>query len=204
MKNIKAIARRSYQAFRTRSRTGKKLFSQKRWIKPLLGSSMDSNNCGIRSSLEGRSKSWVNIKSGVLRYHLTWHAQEKPDGDSELWVAPRYSLKGPQGERAWDTRAGGPPHSSRFLELADIALGLKKPALKKPKKQSPHDTVKKEPYSTKWSEPAKGAVPVAIVLCTGVDPALMETRRLILEQAGHLCSGGFSNSFTLFTKCAIG
>jgi len=66
----------------------------------------------------------------------------------ELWVAPGYSLKGPQGERAWDTRPGGPPHSSRFLELADIALGLKKPAPKKKRKQLEHQMVKKEPYST--------------------------------------------------------
>jgi CheY-like chemotaxis protein len=30
-----------------------------------------------------------------------------------------------------------------------------------------------------------GAVAVALVLCTGIDPVLMETRRLILERAGH-------------------
>ena len=29
------------------------------------------------------------------------------------------------------------------------------------------------------------AIPVALVLCTGVDPILLETRKLILEQAGH-------------------
>jgi DNA-binding NarL/FixJ family response regulator len=27
---------------------------------------------------------------------------------------------------------------------------------------------------------------VAVVLCTGVDPLLLETRKLILEQAGHI------------------
>src|SRR5215471_5251302 len=47
----------------------------------------------------------------------------------DLWIAPRYSLKGPAGERAWEDRPfGGPPNSARFLELADIALGLKKPS----------------------------------------------------------------------------
>ena len=68
----------------------------------------------------------------------------------DLWIAPRYSLKGPAGERAWENRAGGPPSSSRFLELADIALGIKKPSHKKKLGQSSvHDTQKTEPYSSK-------------------------------------------------------
>ena len=69
-----------------------------------------------------------------------------PDG---LWIAPKYSLKGPAGERAWENRPGGPPNSSRFLELADIALGLKKPSPEKKKaRTAEHDTSKKEPYSS--------------------------------------------------------
>jgi hypothetical protein len=74
---------------------------------------------------------------------------KKGDLSKELWIAPRYSLKGPAGERAWENRPGGVPNSSRFLELADIALGLKKPGLHK-KKTAPttaHDTNKTEPYS---------------------------------------------------------
>ena len=69
----------------------------------------------------------------------------------ELWIAPRYSLKGPTGERAWENRAGGPPSSSRYLELADIALGLKKPVSHKKKTapSSAHDTNKTEPYAPK-------------------------------------------------------
>lgn len=69
----------------------------------------------------------------------------------ELWIAPRYSLKGPTGERAWENRAGGPPSSSRFLELADIALGLKKtvPHRKKAVANSAHETNKTEPYAPK-------------------------------------------------------
>jgi hypothetical protein len=77
----------------------------------------------------------------------------KPDNEpkvsKDLWIAPRYSLKGPAGERAWENRPGGAPNSSRFLELADIALGTKKPAAKK-KKTPPagaHQTAKTEPYS---------------------------------------------------------
>jgi hypothetical protein len=68
--------------------------------------------------------------------------------DDGLWVAARYSLKGPAGDRAWDSRRGGPPQMSRFLELADIALGQKRPATAKIENKSTHQTTKKEPYST--------------------------------------------------------
>jgi hypothetical protein len=69
--------------------------------------------------------------------------------DDGLWIAPKYNLKGPAGERAWENRPGGPPNSGRLLELADIALGLKKPSTKKRKHTTTgtHDTTKKEPYS---------------------------------------------------------
>ncbi|HSK46194.1 MAG TPA: hypothetical protein VLA83_20155 [Candidatus Binatia bacterium] len=69
----------------------------------------------------------------------------------ELWIAPRYSLKGPAGERAWENRAGGAPSSSRYLELADIALGLKKTTAPKKKNLalSAHDRKKTEPYAPK-------------------------------------------------------
>jgi hypothetical protein len=78
---------------------------------------------------------------------------KKLDKNSEvskdLWIAPRYSLKGPAGERAWENRPGGAPNSSRFLELADIALGVKKSAPKKKRAAgaSAHQTAKTEPYS---------------------------------------------------------
>lgn len=69
----------------------------------------------------------------------------------DLWIAPRFSLKGPAGERAWENRPGGVPNSSRYLELADIALGLKKPLPHKKKgaTASMHDTKKTEPYTPK-------------------------------------------------------
>ena len=66
-------------------------------------------------------------------------AGEKPAPD-ELWIASRYSLKGPFSGRAWENPADRPPSSNRYLELADIALGLKKPAQNKKKSKS-------EPYS---------------------------------------------------------
>jgi len=47
---------------------------------------------------------------------------KKPD----LWIAPKSNLKGELGERAWNDRAFVPT-GSRLLELADIALGHKKP-----------------------------------------------------------------------------
>lgn len=77
---------------------------------------------------------------------------KKTDDSNELWIASRYSLKGPAGDRAWENRRGGIPSSTRFLELADIALGLKKPGphRKKAVTVSAHDTIiKTEPYSPK-------------------------------------------------------
>ena len=67
-----------------------------------------------------------------------------------LWIAPRYSLKDPTGERTWGNRRGGAPNSGKYLELADIALGLKKaePASRKRGPVNPHVTDKTEPYSS--------------------------------------------------------
>ena len=69
-----------------------------------------------------------------------------------LWIAPRYSLKGPAGERAWENRPGGAPSSGKYLELADIAMGIKKPdpAFKKRKATAAgaHVVSKTEPYSS--------------------------------------------------------
>jgi hypothetical protein len=76
--------------------------------------------------------------------------KQKTEDANALWIAPRYSLKGPTAERAYENRPGELPTSNRFLELADIALGLKKPAKKKKnaaKTASAHDSSKKEPYS---------------------------------------------------------
>jgi len=69
------------------------------------------------------------------------------DPDDGLWVAPRLSMKGPVGDRAYENRPGGIPSTNKFLELADIALGLKKPKPKKRKFGVQHETSKKEPYS---------------------------------------------------------
>lgn len=71
--------------------------------------------------------------------------------DDGLWIAPRYSLKGPAGERAWENRPGGAPSSGKYLELADIAMGVKKPdpAFKKRNAVTgAHVISKTEPYSS--------------------------------------------------------
>jgi len=73
-------------------------------------------------------------------------SDKQPEVSKDLWIAPRHSLKGQAGER--ESRSGA-PNSSRLLELADIALGVKKPAGRK-KRTSPasaHQTSKTEPYS---------------------------------------------------------
>lgn len=56
----------------------------------------------------------------------------KFDVAKDLWVNPRLNLKGPEGNRAWDNSGNISPNGgARFLELGDIALGLKKPTAKK-------------------------------------------------------------------------
>jgi hypothetical protein len=71
----------------------------------------------------------------------------KKDGD--LWIASRSNLKGTDGHRTWDERGGGLPNGSRFLEYADIALGLKKVELQKKRLsfRSTHEISKTDPYS---------------------------------------------------------
>jgi hypothetical protein len=56
-------------------------------------------------------------------------------------------MRGPDGDPAWDHHASGAPGISKYLEFADIALGIKKPASKKKRPQSVHDVNKTEPYS---------------------------------------------------------
>jgi hypothetical protein len=66
------------------------------------------------------------------------------DESKELWISPRFSLKSEHGHRQ-----GTNPGSARFLELADIALGTKKPEIRKKRAigTSAHITAKTEPYS---------------------------------------------------------
>ncbi len=74
------------------------------------------------------------------------------DLSRDLWINPRLNMKGPDGNRAWDSRGNIDSTSgARFLELADVALGLKKPTSKK--KRTPavgahESSAKTEPYSS--------------------------------------------------------
>jgi hypothetical protein len=70
------------------------------------------------------------------------------DLSKDMWINPKSNLKGERGDRAWDNRLGV-PSGTRFLELADIALGLKKPEPQKKKSAASgaHETDKTEPYS---------------------------------------------------------
>jgi hypothetical protein len=52
---------------------------------------------------------------------------------NDLWINPHSNLRGPDGDRSREQGNITPDAGARFLELADIALGLKKPQLfKKP------------------------------------------------------------------------
>ena len=82
------------------------------------------------------------------------HNKSATDLSKELWVNPKSNLKGDRGDRSWENRAGGAPNTSRLLELADIALGLKQPVPKKKRAAAAaagangvRTTEKTEPYS---------------------------------------------------------
>jgi hypothetical protein len=56
--------------------------------------------------------------------------QRHTTGEVEMWINPNSTFKGTRG---WESRAGGTSSNSRYLDLADIALGLKKPEGRKKK-----------------------------------------------------------------------
>lgn len=79
----------------------------------------------------------------------------KPKGPEDLWVNPRSQFRGPDGDRAWNNAGNITPQSgAKFLELADIALGVKKPVTNKKKAAAAtvstgtHQIGKTEPYKT--------------------------------------------------------
>ena len=62
----------------------------------------------------------------------------------DLWINPRRNMRGIDGNRAWDTQGNiSSSTGARFLELADIALGMKKIEPKKKRETRVHSiTVK--------------------------------------------------------------
>lgn len=69
----------------------------------------------------------------------------RSEDQCDLWVNPDSNIRGREGSRGWDNRGNiTAERGSRFLELADVALGLKKPvAKKKPASVVPHHRVEK-------------------------------------------------------------
>jgi hypothetical protein len=62
-----------------------------------------------------------------------------------VWVRPHFSLNKNRSEISW-TGNGRSADSSRLLDLADIALGMRKPH-KKTRSTPMHDIKKTEPYN---------------------------------------------------------
>jgi len=74
-----------------------------------------------------------------------------PDLSKGLWINPRSNIRGVDERRVRDSGGNiSPSAGARLLELADIALGLKKPV---PRKKKPlmhvHQVIHKtEPYAS--------------------------------------------------------
>jgi len=59
------------------------------------------------------------------------------DLSKDLWIAPAFSMRGKDGDRAWNSSGNLTPSAgARFLELADVALGQKKHATPTKKKKA--------------------------------------------------------------------
>lgn len=67
------------------------------------------------------------------------HSSSTRDVSKDLWISPRSNLKGPNENQGNITPSSG----SRFLELADIALGLKKAAPRKKRAASEREPAEK-------------------------------------------------------------
>jgi hypothetical protein len=73
--------------------------------------------------------------SSKVQPHLVSPANSGPFyPDKDLWIAPSHSLKWRAPKTDWELRPGEAPPSNRFLELADIALGLKAAKVRKKKR----------------------------------------------------------------------
>lgn len=67
----------------------------------------------------------------------------------DLLINPRLNIRGPDGNRGWENSGNISPSSgARFLELADIALGLKTPASSKKKAATGSQHTPQKSYET--------------------------------------------------------
>lgn len=70
------------------------------------------------------------------------------DQTRDLWINPRRNMRGTDGNRAWDTRGNiSSSTGARFLELADIALGIKKTEQRKKKEGTRIHPISSKPKS---------------------------------------------------------
>ena len=72
----------------------------------------------------------VSSHGSYIAIKRLWMAKKARNGKttyrkSDLWIAPALSLKGNNVHQSdWKLRRGEPDGSNRYLELADVALGL--------------------------------------------------------------------------------
>jgi hypothetical protein len=85
------------------------------------------------STLQGAKKLTVMAKRGkrAKQGKNGKKAKEKRFPTEGLWIAPRNSLKRQTGKSGWENRPDDRQSDNRFLELADIALGLERTNSKK-------------------------------------------------------------------------
>lgn len=102
-----------------------------------------------KQKTNGESSHSAKLHSSARKSRKHKPKTSKLDLAKDLWISPTLSLRGRHGDRAWDRSGNLPPGAGmRLLELADIALGLKKHAPKANRASAPpRQTTKSEPYS---------------------------------------------------------
>ena len=79
--------------------------------------------------MSGKKKAGKKIDSRnnpLEREHATPHKPSNPRKSKDMWIAPKPSPVNGAATRKWSEPPASPA-GSRLLELADIALGTKKP-----------------------------------------------------------------------------
>ena len=80
------------------------------------------------------------------------NGKKKLSVSEDLWINPRLNLRGTDGNRAGDNQGNISPNSgARFLELADVALGLKKPSTPGRRKNRLRQALTDQPKETETS-----------------------------------------------------
>jgi hypothetical protein len=107
----------------------------------------------LNDAISGKPEYLCFSAAGFIMSHPPDMKKQTKNGklqvpEDDLWINPKSNIRRERGNRADDDRLGAAA-GARLLELADIALGLKKPQQKKKKKQQSVQSPKKtEPYSS--------------------------------------------------------